>query len=62
MSKYTSVSLPKKFTERIEQFIEAHPEEGYSSVADFIKEATRKHIHTKLEKCTQKAKTKIVAS
>jgi len=58
MSKYTSISLPKKFTERIEEYIEKHPEEGYTSVADFIKEATRNHIHSKIKKLSQKeAKT-----
>ena len=41
MTKYTSISLPKKFIQKINEFIETHPEEGYSSVADFVKEASR---------------------
>ncbi len=41
MTKYTSISLPKKFIQKINEFIESHPEEGYSSVADFVKEASR---------------------
>jgi metal-responsive CopG/Arc/MetJ family transcriptional regulator len=59
MSDYTSISLPKKFIERIRKYIEAHPEEGYSSITDFIKEATRKHIHAKSKEITDKAKALI---
>lgn len=57
MSEYTSISLPKKFTKRIEEYIKKHPEEGYTGITDFIKEATRNHIHSKMKKLPNKAKT-----
>jgi len=46
-NKYTTISLPKKFADHINEFIESHPELGYSSNADFVKEAVRKHLKEK---------------
>jgi Arc/MetJ-type ribon-helix-helix transcriptional regulator len=48
MSKYTSISLPKQFTIKIEEFISSHPEEGYTSITDFVKQATRSLLDSKI--------------
>lgn len=40
---YDSISLPKSFVKKIDEIIE-NPEFGYSSRAEFIKEAVRKQF------------------
>ena len=52
---YRTVKLPSNMLEAIELLMEGHPECGYSSVADFVKDSVRHHycwhIHRiKLEK------------
>jgi metal-responsive CopG/Arc/MetJ family transcriptional regulator len=42
--KYKGVSLPKDMVEEVERIVKEHPELGYTSVADFIKEAVREKI------------------
>ena len=39
--KYKGVSLPKEMVEEIEKIIRDNPELGYTSIADFVKEAVR---------------------
>ena len=39
--RYRTVKLPIEMLEAIEGFIEKHPEGGYSSIADFVKDAVR---------------------
>jgi len=39
--KYKTVTLPEPLMEEIKQFIDDHPELGYGSVTEFIKEASR---------------------
>jgi len=46
-TEYTSVSIPKKLAERIEEFRALHPEEGYTSMTDFIKDAIRTLLEAK---------------
>lgn len=38
---YRTVKLPIEMFEAIEVFIEKHPEYGYTSIADFVKDAVR---------------------
>jgi len=38
---YRGISLPTKVIEAIEQFIADNPEAGYTSIADFVSDATR---------------------
>jgi len=40
---YDSISLPKSFVKKIDELV-AKPELGYSSRAEFIKEAVRKQF------------------
>lgn len=42
--RYKGVSLPKEMVEEIERIIKDNPELGYTSVADFVKEAVRDKI------------------
>ncbi|MEA2055013.1 MAG: ribbon-helix-helix domain-containing protein [Candidatus Thermoplasmatota archaeon] len=42
--KHTTVSLPRKFHAKIKKIIEGNPELGYTSVAEFCKDAVRKKI------------------
>ena len=42
--KYRSISLPSELIDKIEQIICEHPELGYSSVSEFVKEALRTKI------------------
>jgi len=44
MMKYSTISLPKELYDKLQRFIEENPELGYSSVADFCKEAIRLHV------------------
>ncbi|MGC9554690.1 MAG: hypothetical protein ACP5EK_05205 [Thermoplasmatota archaeon] len=41
MEKYTTVSLPYTFHRELTSFIKDHPEMGYGSVAEFVKESVR---------------------
>ena len=41
--QYRTVKLPSKMLEEIELLIRDHPEWGYSSIADFVKDAVRLH-------------------
>jgi len=41
MEKYTTISLPYEFHERISRFIKENSYLGYGSVAEFAKEAIR---------------------
>ena len=46
MDKYRGVSLQRELINLIEEYIKAHPEMGYKSLADFITDAVR-------EKCSE---------
>lgn len=46
MDRYRGVSLQRELVNRIEEYIKAHPEMGYKSLADFVTDAVR-------EKCEQ---------
>jgi len=46
MEKYRGVSLQRELINLIEEYIKAHPEMGYKSLADFVTDAVR-------EKCEQ---------
>jgi len=39
--RYKGVSLPKEMVEEIERIIKDNPELGYTSIADFVKDAVR---------------------
>ncbi len=40
---YRSVKLPSGMLEAVESFVREHPECGYSSLADFVKDSVRHH-------------------
>jgi len=42
--KYKSVTLPEPMLKSIEEFINEHPELGYGSITDFIKDSIREQI------------------
>ena len=42
--EYRGVSLPKEMIDEINRIIRQYPELGYSSVADFIKDAVREKM------------------
>jgi metal-responsive CopG/Arc/MetJ family transcriptional regulator len=42
--RYKGVSLPKDMIEEVERIVKEYPELGYTSVADFVKEAVREKI------------------
>ena len=44
MEKYTTISLPHTFHRELTNFIKEHPEMGYGSVAEFVKESVRIRI------------------
>lgn len=44
MTKHTSVSFPKGLHDTIKKIIEENPEMGYTSVAEFCKDAVRTKI------------------
>jgi len=46
MDKYRGVSLQRELVNLIEEYIKAHPEMGYKSLADFVTDAVR-------EKCSE---------
>jgi len=41
VDKYRGVSLQRELVNKIEEYIKAHPETGYKSLADFITDAVR---------------------
>ncbi len=41
---YSGISLPKDMMDFIDEFIKSHPELGYSSTAEFVKEAIRYYL------------------
>jgi hypothetical protein len=44
MEKYTTISLPYAFHKELVKIIKEFPEMGYSSIAEFVKEAVRIRI------------------
>jgi len=44
MPKWKNINLPEEMIDEIEQFIEEHPEYGYTSPRDFITSAVRAYI------------------
>jgi len=46
IGKYRGITLQRELVNKIEEYIKAHPEMGYKSLADFITDAVR-------EKCTE---------
>ena len=42
--KHTSVALPKEMQETVKELIEKYPELGYTSFAEFCKDAIREKI------------------
>lgn len=44
MIRYSTISLPKELYDKLQEMIEEKPAMGYSSVADFCKEAIRLHV------------------
>lgn len=42
--RYKTVTLPEPLLKEIEDFINKHPELGYGSITDFIKDAARDHM------------------
>lgn len=44
MTKHTAVSLPKGMRDAIKKIIDDNPEMGYTSIAEFCKEAVRNKI------------------
>ena len=43
VKRYRTVKLPAKMLEAVEQLVKDHPEYGYSSIADFVKDSVRHH-------------------
>jgi Arc/MetJ-type ribon-helix-helix transcriptional regulator len=43
VKRYRTVKLPAKMLEAVEQLVKEHPEYGYSSIADFVKDSVRHH-------------------
>jgi len=41
---YRKVSIPDEFWKRIEKIVTKYPEYGYSSVAEFVKDAVRRRL------------------
>ena len=44
MSEYRTIALPKEIVEVISKLIEEHPELGYRSVPEFVKECIRRRL------------------
>ncbi|WP_156786005.1 ribbon-helix-helix domain-containing protein [Archaeoglobus veneficus] len=42
--KYVTLKLPEEFVDMVKRFIDEHPEWGYTSVPEFVKEAIRDYI------------------
>jgi len=45
MPEYVNLSIPKDMIQKIQKIIDENPELGYSSVADFIKNAIREYAY-----------------
>ena len=45
MPKYANLSLPQEMADLIQQIIEENPELGYSSIAEFVKDAIRDYAY-----------------
>jgi len=43
VKRYRTVKLPYEMIAAVEELIRAHPEYGYASLADFIKDSVRHH-------------------
>jgi len=41
--RYRTVILPSKMLEAVEKLMREHPECGYTSIADFVKDSIRHH-------------------
>ena len=48
---YRQVSLPIPLVERIEKYLDAHKEEGFTSIPEFIRQAIRE----KMDRSTKKS-------
>jgi hypothetical protein len=42
IGKYRGITLQRELVNKIEEYIKAHPEMGYTSLADFVADAVRK--------------------
>jgi|GEM_PF-1003144 metal-responsive CopG/Arc/MetJ family transcriptional regulator len=58
IGKYKGISIPKEMFEEVEKVIKEHPELGYSSITDFIKDAVRDKI-TEIRKIHAKSAEEI---
>ncbi len=57
MTEYVNLKLPKDMIELVRKFIEEHPEWGYTSVPEFVKEAIRDYIlYLESSKASQSSK------
>jgi mannosyltransferase OCH1-like enzyme len=45
---YRTIKLPEKMVEAIERLMKEHPEYGYVSVADFVKDSVRHHYYLRV--------------
>jgi Arc/MetJ-type ribon-helix-helix transcriptional regulator len=43
--RYKTVKLPEEMVDAIEQLLKEHPEYGFFSVAEFMKDSVRHHCH-----------------
>ncbi len=48
--KYTTVSISEEMAQEIEKFMREHPELGYTSISEFVREAIRSHLEEKRKK------------
>jgi len=44
MAKYSTISVPKELHDELQYMVKERPELGYSSIAEFCKEAIRVHV------------------
>ena len=42
VDKYRGVTLQRELIDKVEQYIEDYPEQGYKSIADFVTDAVRR--------------------
>lgn len=59
MSTYTTISLPNGLHRHLTSFLEHHPELGYGSIAEFVKEAIRLRLQEMREEAQQVALDKL---
>lgn len=45
MPKYANLSLPQEMADLIQHIIDENPELGYSSIAEFVKDAIRDYAY-----------------